>query len=99
MEGCFWSYFAAQVLSKSGPQSPVQRRWQCSDPSGGLGATAIVGRVMRPAAQYLFFYAKEKTPKERCPNCLRPPLALREPAVPALGGVWLNSLTLKQRQP
>ena len=61
-----------------------------------LDATVAAGRVMRPAAQSLFFCAKAKEPKERRPNCLRPPLALREPAVRALSGVWLNSLALRQ---
>jgi hypothetical protein len=43
--------------------------------------------------------AKEKTPKERPPPLPAPSAALREPAVRALDGVWLNSLRSNNASP
>ena len=56
-----------------------------------LVATVAAGRDVRPAAQSLSFaQPKESNPRKGCPHCLRPPLALREPAVLAASGVPLE---------
>ncbi len=56
-----------------------------------LDSIGIPGRDVRPAAQYLFFaWPKKRHQKKSHPNCLRPPLALREPAVLAPSGVPLE---------
>jgi hypothetical protein len=65
-----------------------------------VGATGIAGRGMRPAAQYLFFSAKEKAPKERRPHSQRPFAALRATcAAGLLAGSGSNSLRSDNRQP
>ena len=48
----------------------------------------------------MFFCAKEKSPKERRPHCLRPSAnALGNLRCFALGGVWLNSLRSNNASP
>ncbi|BDT67246.1 hypothetical protein os1_14210 [Comamonadaceae bacterium OS-1] len=65
-----------------------------------VDATGIAGRDVRPAAQCLFFSAKEKAPKERRPHSQRPFAALRATcAAGLLAGSGSNSLRSDNRQP
>jgi hypothetical protein len=65
-----------------------------------LDVHAVLGREFAPAGEYLSFaWPKERHQRKGHPHCLRPSLALREPAVRALGGVWLNSLRSNNASP
>ena len=82
----------------------MRTRIRAPTPPGGLALTAvrgsigIPGRDVRPAAQSLFFaWPKKRNQKKGHPNCLRPPLALREPAVLAQRGHAANSLRSNMR--